>query len=69
MNRHFDVKMLPENLEGKIISVWGLSFKLNTGDMRETSSRVMMEILLNNGVKIQASDPEAMEETQRIYGQ
>ena len=56
------------DLAGKTIAVWGLSFKPNTDDMREASSRVLMESLWAEGAKVQAFDPEAMEETQRIYG-
>jgi UDPglucose 6-dehydrogenase len=56
------------DLKGKTVAVWGLSFKPNTDDMREASSRVLMESLWAAGAKVQAFDPEAMEETQRIYG-
>lgn len=56
------------NLTGKTVALWGLSFKPNTDDMREASSRVLMEQLWQQGVTVQAYDPEAMEETQRIYG-
>lgn len=61
--RHFG-----ENLEGKTFALWGLSFKPNTDDMREASSRVLMEALWERGAQVQAYDPEAMDETQRIYG-
>ncbi len=57
-----------DELDGKTFAVWGLSFKPNTDDMREASSRVLMESLWNVGAKVQAYDPEAMEEAQRIYG-
>lgn len=57
------------NLSGKTFAVWGLSFKPNTDDMREASSRVLMEALWQAGAKVQAYDPEAMEEAQRIYGE
>jgi UDPglucose 6-dehydrogenase len=57
------------NLKGKTIALWGLSFKPNTDDMRDAPSRVLMESLWNAGVNIQAYDPEAMNECQRIYGQ
>ncbi|MFC3121928.1 UDP-glucose dehydrogenase family protein [Agaribacter flavus] len=60
---HYD-----NNLKGKTIALWGLSFKPNTDDMREASSRVLMEKLWEQGASVQAYDPEAMEETQRIYG-
>lgn len=56
------------DLKGKTFAVWGLSFKPNTDDMREAPSRVLMEALWAAGAKVQAYDPEAMEETQRIYG-
>lgn len=54
-------------LEGKTIALWGLSFKPKTDDMREASSRVLMEALWKAGVTVQAFDPVAMEEAQRIY--
>ncbi|CDL87878.1 UDP-glucose dehydrogenase family protein [Xenorhabdus cabanillasii] len=64
VKRHFG-----EDLSGKTFAIWGLSFKPNTDDMREASSRVLMEVLWESGAKIQAYDPEAMQEAQRIYGQ
>ena len=56
------------NLSGKTFAVWGLAFKPNTDDMRDAPSRVLMEALWQVGAKVQAYDPEAMEEAQRIYG-
>jgi UDPglucose 6-dehydrogenase len=56
------------DLANKTIAVWGLSFKPNTDDMREAPSRTLMESLWQAGARVQAFDPEAMEETQRIYG-
>ncbi|AUO22983.1 MULTISPECIES: UDP-glucose/GDP-mannose dehydrogenase family protein [Pseudomonas] len=55
-------------LEGKTFAIWGLAFKPNTDDMREASSRVLIEQLRSVGARVQAFDPEAMAETQRIYG-
>ncbi|SFH70289.1 UDP-glucose dehydrogenase family protein [Modicisalibacter xianhensis] len=57
-----------DELKGKTFALWGLAFKPNTDDMREAPSRVLMEALWQAGAKVQAYDPEAMEETQRIYG-
>ena len=57
------------NVKGKTFAMWGLSFKPNTDDMREASSRVVMENLWGQGAKIRAYDPQAMHETKRIYGQ
>ncbi|BCL60071.1 UDP-glucose 6-dehydrogenase [Desulfomarina profundi] len=56
------------DIAGKTFAVWGLSFKPNTDDMREASSRVLLESLWKAGARVQAYDPEAMEEAQRIYG-
>lgn len=58
-----------ENLKGKTFALWGLSFKPNTDDMRDAPSRTLIEALWAAGATVQAFDPEAMEETQRIYGQ
>ena len=63
LHQHFD-----GDLKGKTIALWGLAFKPNTDDMREAPSRVLMEALWQAGANVQAYDPEAMEECQRIYG-
>jgi UDPglucose 6-dehydrogenase len=55
-------------LQGKTFALWGLAFKPKTDDMREAPSRVLLEALINAGAKVQAYDPEALEEAQRIYG-
>ena len=55
-------------LKGRTFALWGLAFKPNTDDMREAASRVLMEALWAAGARVQAFDPEAMEEAQRIYG-
>ena len=57
-----------DDLQGKNFALWGLSFKPNTDDMREAPSRVLMESLWSAGAKVQAYDPEAMKECERIYG-
>ena len=64
ISRHFN-----GDLEGKTFALWGLSFKPNTDDMREAPSRVLMEALWQSGARVQAYDPVAMQECQRIYGQ
>jgi UDPglucose 6-dehydrogenase len=55
-------------LAGRTFALWGLAFKPNTDDMREAPSRVLMEALWAAGARVQAYDPEAMEEAQRLYG-
>ena len=55
------------DLSGKTIAIWGLSFKPRTDDMREAPAIAMIEALIEKGVKIQAHDPEALKEAQRIF--
>ena len=64
ISRHFEGE-----LQGKTFAVWGLSFKPNTDDMRAASSRNLLASLWNAGAKVQAFDPEAMHEAERIFGQ
>lgn len=56
------------DLRGKTFALWGLSFKPNTDDMREAPSRVLLDALWAAGAQVRAFDPEAMPETQRVYG-
>ncbi|MBP6071071.1 MAG: UDP-glucose/GDP-mannose dehydrogenase family protein [Aeromonas sp.] len=56
------------DLTGRTFALWGLAFKPNTDDMREAPSRVLMEAIWAAGGKVQAFDPEAMSEAQRLYG-
>jgi UDPglucose 6-dehydrogenase len=60
-------KYFDDHLDGKTIAVWGLSFKPKTDDMREASSRVLMEALWDAGARVRAYDPEALEATRRLY--
>jgi UDPglucose 6-dehydrogenase len=56
------------DLQGKTFALWGLAFKPNTDDMREASSRAVMEALWAVGASVRAYDPVAMEEAARLYG-
>jgi UDPglucose 6-dehydrogenase len=51
------------------VAIWGLAFKPNTDDMREASSRRLMEQLWDAGARVRAFDPEAADEARRIYGE
>ena len=68
MQRHYDVGE-DEGLRGRTIAVWGLAFKPNTDDMREASSRRLLQQLWDAGATVRAFDPEAMAETRRIFGE
>ena len=57
-----------EALKDKTIAMWGLSFKPETDDMRESTALVMIQLLLEAGCKIRAYDPVAMKECQRRIG-
>ncbi|MGH7766851.1 MAG: UDP-glucose dehydrogenase family protein, partial [Candidatus Binatia bacterium] len=61
--RHFGA-----DLSGRTFAVWGLSFKPRTDDMRDAPSIVIVEALLKAGAKIQAHDPEAMDEAKKVFG-
>ena len=56
------------NLKNKTVTLWGLSFKPETDDMRQATSLVIMDLLLQAGCKINVYDPIAMEECKRIMG-
>ena len=56
------------NLQGKKIALWGLSFKPNTDDMREAPALVLIQLLVKAGCKVVAYDPVAIEETKRRIG-
>ena len=61
--RYFD-----ENISGKKIAVWGLSFKPNTDDVREAPAIHVINELLLKDAKISAYDPEAMANIKKLYG-
>ncbi len=56
------------DLNGLHVAVWGLAFKANTDDMRESPSLVLIERLLASGATVTAHDPAAMHEAQRRLG-
>ncbi len=62
------LKQILPGLEGRTISVLGLSFKPNTDDMREAPSRTVIKQLLEAGAEVKAHDPIAMDEAREIFG-
>lgn len=54
-----------EDLKNKVFAIWGLSFKPETDDMRDAPSIPMIKLLLAQGAKVQAFDPQAMHEAKK----
>jgi len=62
LNKHFK-----DQLSGKTIAIWGLSFKPQTDDIREAPSLVMIRELLNAGAKVRAHDPIAISVVEPLF--
>ena len=56
------------SLSGKKIAIWGLSFKAQTDDVRESPAHSVINGLLEAGAEIFAFDPEAIETTRAVFG-
>ena len=57
-----------EGLTNKTIAVWGLAFKAQTDDMRESPSIQLIKSLLRAGASVRAHDPKAAETARRMFG-
>lgn len=49
-----------KEIKNKVFAIWGLTFKANTDDIRESFSLDLIKFLLSKGAKIQAYDPKGM---------
>ena len=63
LSRHFD-----GDLKGRTVALWGLSFKPETDDMRQAPSLVLIDKMLEAGIRVRAYDPVAMDECRRRVG-
>ena len=64
INEHYQ-----NDLKGKTFAVWGIAFKPNTDDIREAPSLYIIQDLIDAGAKVQAYDPEAMNNAKQIFGE
>src|SRR6516165_933682 len=54
------------SVRGKTIAVLGLTFKPNTDDMRDSPAITIITALQDHGAKVQAFDPEGMEQARLV---
>jgi UDPglucose 6-dehydrogenase len=63
LERHFD-----GGLGGQTIAVWGLAFKAETDDVRESPALVLVDALLGAGAEVRVHDPQALETARAHLG-
>ncbi len=56
-------------VNGKTLALWGLAFKANTDDMRESAAIDIIEYLTGLGMKIRAFDPIASKNARKIFAE
>jgi len=61
--RHFDGR-----LRGTTVAVWGLAFKAETDDVRESPALVLADALLGAGATVRVHDPAALQTARRHLG-
>lgn len=55
-------------IKDRVFGIWGLSFKANTDDIRESRSLELIKLLLSEGSIVRAYDPKAMEHVKKTFG-
>jgi UDPglucose 6-dehydrogenase len=63
LTRHFN-----GSLAGRTVAVWGLAFKAETDDVRESPGLVLVKSLLGAGAAVRVHDPAAMTTARRYLG-
>jgi UDPglucose 6-dehydrogenase len=62
------IKLLKGDLSGKTIAIWGLAFKPQTDDIRESPALENINMLLELGANIRVYDPEALDNVRSQIG-
>ncbi|HET7603669.1 MAG TPA: UDP-glucose/GDP-mannose dehydrogenase family protein [Gemmatimonadales bacterium] len=62
------VRRAAGGLDGRTVTVWGLAFKAETDDIRESPAMALIDCLLDSGARVQAHDPKAMPAVRARYG-
>jgi UDPglucose 6-dehydrogenase len=62
------LRYLGQDLTGKSVGIWGLAFKAETDDMRESPAIPVIEGLLAAGARVQTHDPKATDSARMIFG-
>ncbi|MCS6900083.1 MAG: UDP-glucose/GDP-mannose dehydrogenase family protein [Myxococcales bacterium] len=62
------LSMLGGEVAGKVVAVWGVAFKAETDDVRETPALPLIRALVEKGAEVHIHDPEAADNFVRSYG-
>ena len=61
------IQKLGRPIQGATIAIWGLAFKADTDDIRESAAIDVIRILLDKGARIRATDPKAIENMKQVF--
>ena len=61
------IRVFGEDLSEKTIAVWGLAFKPETDDMRESAAIDIIQALTKRGANVRAYDPKARAQAEACY--
>ena len=63
LRRHFD-----DEVRGRTVAVWGLAFKAETDDVRESPALALVDLLLQDGATVRVHDPAALATARHVLG-
>jgi len=63
LRRHFD-----DEIRGRTVAVWGLAFKAETDDVRESPALALVDLLLHDGATVRVHDPAALATARHVLG-